>query len=216
MPRSLQDILDRADLLADRFESHEPDPAEVRDATALRAVRSAFAELAEAEARLASAVSVARAQGYSWSAIGAMVGTSGEAARQRYGQPSAFTPRLVVTCDLDKGNVTAAESLSFGYGGKTYRLDLCRKHLDEVKGTLEGFAAAGRSARGTLRGRRRSNIPGLASGADRLSGAVRGESQAQIREWARAQDYAVGDRGRIRGEVRAAYASARPKGARRR
>jgi hypothetical protein len=216
MPRSLQDILDRADLLADRFESHEPDPAEVRDATALRAVRSAFAELAEAEARLASAVSVARAQGHSWSAIGAMVGTSGEAARQRYGQPSAFTPRFVVTCDLDKGNVTAAESLSFGYGGKTYRLDLCRKHLDEVKGTLEGFAAAGRSARGTLRRRRRSNIPGLASGADRLSGAVRGESQAQIREWARAQGYAVGDRGRIRGEVRAAYGSARPKGARRR
>lgn len=88
MPRSLQDILDQADLLADRFESHEPDPAEVRDATALRAVRAAFAELAEAEARLASAVSVARAQGHSWSAIGAMVGTSGEAARQRYGQPS--------------------------------------------------------------------------------------------------------------------------------
>lgn len=211
MPRSLQDILDHADLLADHFESHEPDPAEVRDATALRAVRAAFAELAEAEARLASAVSVARAQGHSWAAIGAMVGTSGEAARQRYGQPSAFTPRLVVSCDLDNGNVTAAESLSFSYGGKTYRLDLCRKHLDEVKGTLEGLAAAGRSDREGLRGRRRSNISGLASGAGRPSGAVRGESQAQIREWARAQGYAVGDRGRIRREVRAAYGSAQSK-----
>jgi hypothetical protein len=30
-------------------------------------------------------VSVARAGGHSWAVIGSMVGTSGEAARQRYG-----------------------------------------------------------------------------------------------------------------------------------
>lgn len=88
MPRSLEEILRDADELAARFEQHDPDPAEIADATALRAVRAAFASRVEAEARLADAVSVARAQGHSWAAIGAMVGTSGEAARQRYGQPS--------------------------------------------------------------------------------------------------------------------------------
>lgn len=85
MPRSIEEILEQADELAARFEAHELD--EILDASALRGVRSAFLDRAEAERRLADAVSVARAQGHSWASIGAMVGTSGEAARQRYGHP---------------------------------------------------------------------------------------------------------------------------------
>lgn len=88
MPRSLEEILHHADELATRFENHDAEPAGVVDASALRAVRDAFVQRAEAEARLADAVSVARTEGHSWAAIGAMVRTSGEAARQRYGQPS--------------------------------------------------------------------------------------------------------------------------------
>jgi len=87
MPRTVNEILDQADELAARFEAHEPDPADVTDAAALRSVRLAFQARAEAERRVADAVSVARAEGHSWAAIGAMVGTSGEAARQRYGRP---------------------------------------------------------------------------------------------------------------------------------
>ena len=108
--------------------------------------------------------------------------------------------QVVVTCDLEDGDVSAAESVSFSYGGKTYTLDLCKKHLDEVKGALEGFANAGHAA-----GR-----------AARPAATPRGESQAEIREWARSQGYAVGDRGRIPGEVRSAYEAAQSKGARRR
>lgn len=89
MPRTAQEILDQADELAVRFEAHEPDPADVKDATSLRAVRLAFQARADAERGLADAVSVARAEGHSWAAIGAMVGTSGEAARQRYGSTAA-------------------------------------------------------------------------------------------------------------------------------
>ena len=87
MPRSLKDILDHADELAERFE-HDPDSAEMKDAGALRVLRQAALERARVEARLADAVSLARAQAHSWTAIGAMLGTSGEAARQRYGQPA--------------------------------------------------------------------------------------------------------------------------------
>lgn len=87
MPRTIDEILDQADELATRFEAHEPDPSDVADAAALRTVRHAFQARADAERRLADAVSVARAEGHSWAAIGAMVGTSGEAARQRYGRP---------------------------------------------------------------------------------------------------------------------------------
>ena len=67
MPRSIQDILDNADELAMRFENYEPDPADERDPKAFEAVRAA------------------RSAGYSWSLIGSLIGTSGEAARQRYG-----------------------------------------------------------------------------------------------------------------------------------
>ena len=94
MPRSVQEILDQADDLARRFESHEPDPDAFRDAGSLRDVRQAFLARAEAERRLSEAVALARDDGQSWASIGAMVGTSGEAARQRYGtQASARTRR---------------------------------------------------------------------------------------------------------------------------
>ena len=88
MPRTTQEILDQAEELAARFENHDPNAANIQDATSLRAVRLAFQSRADAERRLADAVSVARADGHSWAAIGAMLGTSGEAARQRYGQPA--------------------------------------------------------------------------------------------------------------------------------
>ena len=52
--------------------------------SALRAVRLAFQSRAAAERGLADAVALAREEGHSWASIGAMVGTSGEAARQRY------------------------------------------------------------------------------------------------------------------------------------
>lgn len=84
MPRSAQEILDHADELAARFEHAEPD--DVRDAGALRAVREAVLARAESERALRDAVVQARHDGHSWAAIGAMVGTSGEAARQRYGR----------------------------------------------------------------------------------------------------------------------------------
>jgi hypothetical protein len=87
MPRSIDEIIGHADQLAARFEDH--DPGFTIDAAALRKVRRAYLDRAEAERRLADAVVFARAENHSWASIGAMVGTSGEAARQRYGQPAA-------------------------------------------------------------------------------------------------------------------------------
>jgi hypothetical protein len=73
MPRTTSEILAQADELAKRFEEHEPDLAEIRDARALRDVAKAL-------------TARARAEGHSWTSIGIMLGTSGEAARQRYGR----------------------------------------------------------------------------------------------------------------------------------
>jgi hypothetical protein len=88
MPRTIDEIIGQAEALAARFEGHEPDRGSLRDATALRAVRKAFLARAASERRVTEAVKEARAEGHSWASIGAMVGTSGEAARQRYGQRS--------------------------------------------------------------------------------------------------------------------------------
>lgn len=82
MPRSLQEILEHADELGRRFEQHEPN--DVRDAAPLHAIREAVTERAAMERRVAEAVAAAREASVSWSAIGSMLGTSGEAARKRY------------------------------------------------------------------------------------------------------------------------------------
>jgi tellurite resistance protein len=88
MPRTAHQILAQANELAKRFEDFDPGVEAGIDAHALREIRHAFARRAEAEREINEAVAVARADGHSWATIGAMLGTSGEAARQRYGQLS--------------------------------------------------------------------------------------------------------------------------------
>jgi hypothetical protein len=85
MPRTAQEIMSQADQLAKHFEDHDPGSTRVRDAASLRKIRKAFVRKAGAEEELLAAVLSARDDGQSWGAIGAMLGTSGEAARQRYG-----------------------------------------------------------------------------------------------------------------------------------
>jgi hypothetical protein len=88
MPRTADEIVNQASALAKRFEEHEPDPMNVRDADVLRRVWEAFQRRAASEQELGDAVNTARTEGFSWASIGAMLGTSGEAARQRYGTPT--------------------------------------------------------------------------------------------------------------------------------
>jgi hypothetical protein len=85
MPRSLDEILDQADAFADRFEAYEPTEADRATISPTMAVRLAAMKRAEAERELAAAIAYARESRTSWRTIGELVGTSGEAARQRYG-----------------------------------------------------------------------------------------------------------------------------------
>ena len=89
MPRTVDEILAHADELAARFENYEPNPADEVDAEALARLRAAVAERSQAERHMIDAVAKARTAGMSWAAIGALVGTSGEAVRQRYGSKVA-------------------------------------------------------------------------------------------------------------------------------
>lgn len=87
MPRPIQEILDHADDLAKRFEDYEPNAGDERDPASLKHLREAVLARSDAERSIRDAVAEARADGQSWAAIGSMLGTSGEAARQRYAHP---------------------------------------------------------------------------------------------------------------------------------
>ncbi len=84
MPRTVEEILAHADELAARFENYEPKPGDELDLPAINALRAAVAEQSRAERHIVEAVRLARGTGMTWAAIGTFVGTSGEAARQRY------------------------------------------------------------------------------------------------------------------------------------
>ncbi|MGK2886587.1 MAG: hypothetical protein ACSLE8_17740 [Rhodococcus sp. (in: high G+C Gram-positive bacteria)] len=84
MPRSIQEILDHADELAKRFEDYEPDPADERSVEEYLLERAALAR-ARSERQIVDAVIAARAKNVPWQRIGELLGTSAQAAQQRYG-----------------------------------------------------------------------------------------------------------------------------------
>jgi len=83
--RSLTDLIAHADELADAFENYEPAEGDF-DAPVppLMAIKLAAFRRAAAEKELAEAVRAAREAHLSWREVGEAIGTSGEAARQRY------------------------------------------------------------------------------------------------------------------------------------
>ena len=84
MPRSIQEILDHADQLAHRFETYEPAESDERPVEEYLLQRAALAR-ARSERQVLDAVSAARAAGIPWARIGKLLGTSAQAAQQRYG-----------------------------------------------------------------------------------------------------------------------------------
>ena len=84
MPRSIQDILDHADELAKRFEDFDPTQA-VDVLVEEYLLQRAVVARARSEQQLVETVAKARSAGISWQKIGALVGTSAQAAQQRYG-----------------------------------------------------------------------------------------------------------------------------------
>ena len=83
MPRSIQDILDHADQLAARFENYDPEPGDERPVEEYLLERAVLAR-ARSERQVVDAITIARAKGVSWQHIGELLGTSAQAAQQRY------------------------------------------------------------------------------------------------------------------------------------
>ena len=76
-------ILDQADELARRFEEYEPSEGDERPVEEYLLSRAALAR-ARSERQIVDAVVAARKAGISWARIGELLGTSAQAAQQRY------------------------------------------------------------------------------------------------------------------------------------
>ena len=85
MPKSLEEIIARQDEYADRFENWDWENATeipVHEYLLRRAVR----QRTLAERDVVDAVAKARAEGSTWATVGEILGTSAQAAQQRYGR----------------------------------------------------------------------------------------------------------------------------------
>lgn len=122
MPRTLQEILDQQHELAAMFENYEPKPEDERDVVPLKRAQAAVQARIEADRELAAAVAALREAGYSWATIGGIVGTTGEAARQRYGSrssPRASEKQSVAAIAVR--SVKAVETVNFRGLAETFQ-----------------------------------------------------------------------------------------------
>ena len=130
----------------------------------------------------------------------------------------AKTLIVQLTCDrckAEKGeNVDGAETVSFGFDGYDYSLDLCKEHGADFHNTVQGLISwsSDRTRSGGGRRTRRaasSEDSGSAGpGAAPRSSGDRERLKA-IRDWARQNGHPdLGDRGRVPQAIMAAYDAA--------
>lgn len=99
--------------------------------------------------------------------------------------------------DLDGSAIAEGEgrTVTIGWDGTSYELDLTSQHIDELTALLEPYVTAGRKSG------RKSSGRASAQKSDP-------EELQKIRDWARSNGHTVSDRGRISATVRDAYSAA--------
>ena len=104
-----------------------------------------------------------------------------------------------VTCDICGETTEDATAVTLGWGREQWELDLCPTHNAELSSQFDTWTAKARrvgGGRGTSP--RRQSTFGTSTDAN------------AVREWAKANGYKVGEKGRIAADVRAAYEAANP------
>jgi hypothetical protein len=84
MPRTIAEKERVAAEIAERL-ANQPQEPQWRDAEPLRRIADAFRRSVDVDIEVAHAVHAARREGYSWTAIAAMLGVSKQTAQARYG-----------------------------------------------------------------------------------------------------------------------------------
>ena len=108
-----------------------------------------------------------------------------------------------VICDLheDVQDDAAVHPYTFSVQNSVYTIDLCDEHSETFTEAIAPFVEAGRRMTSGARSARSAAAPRKV----RDAGPSSTEKNNAIREWARAQGHEIGDRGRIRADLVAAY-----------
>ncbi len=108
---------------------------------------------------------------------------------------------ITLVDDIDGSE--ADETVTFGFDGTTYEIDLNDAHAAALRDALAGYVGYARKVTGSRRSGRRSS-----ASSSSPAGNGSGVSAAEIRDWARSNGHDVPDRGRIPAAVREAFESA--------
>ena len=101
---------------------------------------------------------------------------------------------VTMTDDLDGGK--AESSVSFGYQGTNYEIDLSKRNSAAMEKVLATYLAVARK------------VPSTRRSAGRSSSRAAKSDLPAIREWAQENGYQVSGRGRIAADVQEAYRAA--------
>lgn len=105
--------------------------------------------------------------------------------------------QVILVDDLDGGS--ADETVTFSLDGVSYEMDLSTENAAKFRDSLTSWVGHARKVSRASAGR-----PGRRG----MRPAASGPSANEIREWARANGYAVNERGRISADIRAAFEAA--------
>jgi hypothetical protein len=131
----------------------------------------------------------------------------------------AKTLIVQLTCDrckAEKGeNVEGAETVTFGFDGYDYSLDLCKEHSGDFHNTVQGLIgwSSDRTRSGGGRRSRRAASTDDAGASGAAASSPRSSADRErlkaIRDWARENGHPnLGDRGRVPQAIVAAYDAA--------
>ena len=107
--------------------------------------------------------------------------------------------QVLLVCDLHDDDTPGAETVNFALDGAAYEIDLCDRHATKLREAFAPYVGAARRA-----GR-------IGIGARRRRGQ-RGSGRfdpAEVRAWARSNNIAVNERGRISADLLDQYATAK-------
>jgi hypothetical protein len=103
---------------------------------------------------------------------------------------------IVLTDDLDGSEAT--ETVAFSLDGTAYEIDLNDDNADSLRTALAPYVGHARKV---------SSRVGRPAGRGKVA-ATSGPSAADVRSWAKENGHSVPERGRIPGDVRAAFDAA--------
>ena len=110
--------------------------------------------------------------------------------------------KTVLIDDFDGTPLSGVSTTTFALNGAQYEIDLAPENAAKLKDALAPFVKAGRRVGAAVK----PATPRAKRASDTHSNGAR--DLTAIREWAQANDYKVGDRGRIPAPVLEAYNAA--------